>query len=434
MQPILSDPLAHIPAHARANPPWRAVRWRGLLGPRHPLWLCGFRPFFALTVLSALGLMLLWALFLAVGWPLPAVPGGPLAWHVHELLLGMGLAAAIGFVLTAVPEFTHTPSFGARTTRPLAVLWLGGRLAFWSSGWWPPMLWLAGVLHLALLAWLLALLWPRLWNSPGRQHLSFAWALGTLLLAAGGFYVQAARGHYAMPWLHGVLGAYMALIVVAMSRISMSIVNISLEELNVRDDEGQPLHYLARPPRRNLAVLCIALYSLAQVAQWPASTSGWLALAAAAAMLNLLNDWHMGRALLRRWPLMLYVVYLFMAAGYALLGLAGLGVPLPASAGLHLLTAGAFGLNIMLVLIIAGYTHSGLDRRGRPWVLWAAAGVTLAALLRAGAYWLAPQVLLPVSGLLWAASFSMLGWRMLPAWLSPRPDAGEACAGVMHDA
>ena len=64
----------------------------------HPLWLCAFRPFFALTALSALGLMLPWVLFLTLGWPLPALgggAGGALAWQAHELLLGMGLAAAI---------------------------------------------------------------------------------------------------------------------------------------------------------------------------------------------------------------------------------------------------------------------------------------------------------------------------------------------------
>ena len=399
----------------------------------HPLWLCAFRPFFALTALSALGLMLPWVLFLTLGWPLPALgggAGGALAWHAHELLLGMGLAAAAGFALTTVPEFTRTSAFAARHVRRLAACWLAARLAFAASGAWAPGLLLTAALHMVLLADLLRLLWPRLWHAPERRHLAFAWALAALGLAALGFYVQAWRGQHAMPWLHGVLGAYMALIVVALSRISMSIVNASLEALNVRDDEGQPLHYLARPPRRNLAVLCIALHTVAQVLQWPASTSGWLALAAAAALLNLLNDWHVGRALLTRWPLMLYAVYVFMAAGYGLMGLAGLGLAVPASAGLHLLTAGAFGLAILLVLVIAGYTHSGLRKEGRPWVLLAATCVALAAVLRALSYALLPQWLLPLSGLLWAAGFALLAWHMLPVWLSPRADGAEGCAGV----
>ena len=103
----------------------------------HPLWQCGFRPFFVATVLFCVGLLGLWLLFLAAGWPLPGVPGGAVVWHVHELLMGATLAAVAGFALTAVPEFTDTPSFEARHVRWLLGLWLLGRLSFWLSGWWP---------------------------------------------------------------------------------------------------------------------------------------------------------------------------------------------------------------------------------------------------------------------------------------------------------
>ena len=62
----------------------------------HPLWLCPFRPMFALAMLSGWGLMAAWGAFLFWGWPLPAVAGGPFVWHAHELLLGFTLAAAAG--------------------------------------------------------------------------------------------------------------------------------------------------------------------------------------------------------------------------------------------------------------------------------------------------------------------------------------------------
>ena len=54
----------------------------------HPLWLCPFRPFFTLALIAGWALMGLWGGFLLLGWPLPAVPGGPFVWHAHELLLG----------------------------------------------------------------------------------------------------------------------------------------------------------------------------------------------------------------------------------------------------------------------------------------------------------------------------------------------------------
>lgn len=396
----------------------------------HPLWLCPFRPFFGLAALSAWLLMALWAGFLLLGWPLPAVPGGPFVWHAHELLLGFALAAAAGFVLTSVPEFTRTPAFAAAPVRVLVALWLLARVGFWASGWWPRAgLLLAALAQLALLAGLVWILAPRLWRDPERRHISFAWALLVLALLACGFYVDALRGVAPMRWLHALLGAWMALIVIAMSRISMSIVNASIDEWVARDGvERDP--YLARPPRRNLVLLAIVLYTAVEFWQPGGRVSAWLALAAASAVLGLLSDWHVGRPLARRWPLMLYAVYLAMAAGYGLIGIGLLGGTFSPNAGLHVLTVGALGLAIYVVICIAGYTHSGLDKDGRAWVPWGAALLLLGALLRAGAYAWHPSLLMGLAALLWCVAFAVQSAHMLPVFLRPRADGASGCAGL----
>ncbi len=398
----------------------------------HPLWLCPFRPFFGLATLSAVVLMLLWGTFLLLGWPLPSVPGGPFVWHVHELLVGVGLAAMAGFILTSVPEFTDTPSFDARPVRALVLLWLLGRTGFWMSGWWPQLgLIAAGLAHLALVVGLMALLASRLWRDPERRHVSFLWTLGLIALVLAGLYGDALRGASPMRWLHLLLGLLMALIVVAMSRISMSIVNASIDTQNGLDGADRP-PYLARPPRRNLALLAIALYSLAEFWQPGGRVSAWLALAAASAVLGLLNDWHIGKPLFKRWPLMLYAVYGFMALGYGVIGVALLTGGFSPDAGVHLLTTGVFGLNIYVVVCIAGYTHSGLDKDGRPWVLWGAAALGVAAVLRALAYaGVASMALMGLAALLWCAAFALQCAHMLPVFLRPRADGREGCAGVL---
>ncbi|MBS0403126.1 MAG: NnrS family protein, partial [Proteobacteria bacterium] len=204
----------------------RAVPW----SPAHPLWLCPFRPFFMLALVAGWALMGLWGGFLLLGWPLPAVPGGPFVWHAHELLLGFALAGAAGFVLTSVPEFTRTPAFGARPVRVLVGLWLAGRLGFWCSGWWPLAgLAVAALAQLGLIGGLMGLLAPRLLRDPGRRHVAFLWALALLAFVAAGFYVDALRGVAPTRWLHALVGVWMGLIVIAMSRISMSIVNASID-------------------------------------------------------------------------------------------------------------------------------------------------------------------------------------------------------------
>ena len=402
------------------NPP-------SLLSPAHPVWMCAMRPFFLLAMGSAVLLIALWSAVLALGLPPPPVAGGALVWHAHELLLGFGLAAVAGFMLTAVPEFTATASASPRIARQLVLLWLLGRAAFGLSGVaGAPALALAAVAHLGLLGGLLALLWPALRTVAGQRHRAFGWALAGLFLLVTGFYADALRGAYPLRWLLAVLGLVMVLIIVALSRISMRIVNRAIDEAG----EGRA-PYLARPPRRNLAIVCIALFTLVEFWQPGGRTSGWLACAAAAALCNLMGDWHVGRPLLRRLPLMLYAVYVCMALGYALIGTALLAGGPGASAGRHLLTVGALGLSIYAVICIAGRAHCGHPSDERPWVAQGPVLIVLGALLRAGAAFVpdAAAVLLGLAGLCWVAAFGLLCWRIGPVLWRARPDGLWGCQG-----
>ena len=402
----------------------QAPNWWAL---EHPLWMCAMRPFFVLTMGSAVLLVALWSAVLALGLPPPRVAGGALVWHAHELLLGFGLAAVAGFVLTAVPEFTATASASPRTGRLLVLLWLLGRLGVWLSGAAGlPALALAALAHLGLIGGLLILLLPALRTVAGRRQHAFGWALAALFLLAAGFYVDALRGQYPMRWLLAVLGLVMVLIIVAMSRISMRIVNRSIDEAG---EGGAP--YLARPPKRNLAILCIVLFTLAEFWHPGGRVSGWLACAAAAALCNLMGDWHVGRPLLRRLPLMLYAVYACMALGYALIGTALLAGGPGASAGRHLLTVGAIGLSIYAVICIAGRAHCGLAMDERAWSVWGAGLIALAALLRAGAAWAGDYSVawMALAGLCWVAAFGLLCVFIGPVLWRVRADGLWGCEG-----
>ncbi|MBA1263567.1 NnrS family protein [Stutzerimonas stutzeri] len=391
-----------------------------------PLLLCSFRPLFLVTALLAVLSIALWLGFLGFGLALPAVPGGPLVWHAHELLFGFGLAAVAGFVLTAVPEFTATAAFGRRVGLAFVLLWLLARLSFWLSGLLGP--WPAALCNVAFALALPVLLTPRLLGDPLRRQWGFFGGLSALALVVIGFQLDVLRGLYPMRWLHAAVGVMMVLIVVAMSRISMRIVN---DAIQARRDAGHEVDedYRARPPRRNLAIFCITLFSLGEWLALPGALNGWLALAAAAAVFNLLNDWHVGRALLERWSLMLYSVYGLMALGYALLGIAQLSGDFGASAGRHLLTLGAMGISILAVLCIAGRTHSGYALDQRRWVPLATLVLVLAALLRAAAGMpgMPSTALNLLAGLGWLIAFALACRYLGPIWLSPRPDGGQGC-------
>lgn len=408
-----------------------------LCAPTAPVWMCGFRPFFLATAGMAVALLVWWVIFLLTGGalPVPEVPGGPFVWHAHELIFGFALAALTGFMLTAVPEFTDTPSIAPCTVRRLFGLWLLGRLGFWFSGLvGTPALALSGMAHLALLGALLYLLAPRLFAAPERRHVSFAWALLAMAATVAGFYADALRGAAPGRWLHAALGLFMVLIVLAMSRVSMRIVNDALEEDAARRGEAADTVYRARPPKRNLAIACIAAYTATEFFLPGHRLGGWLALAAMAALLHVQSDWHVGRVLWRRWPLMLFSTYCLMAAGYALIGwdlLLGSGT---FSAGRHLLTVGGLGVAIYAVLNIAGRIHSGHPLDERPWVPIGAAALVLAALLRAATAWpgLRVDVLWAVSGACWALAYALWLWRMFPILSAARTDGGTGCEEMLH--
>ncbi|MBK6714977.1 MAG: NnrS family protein [Burkholderiales bacterium] len=399
----------------------------------HPQWQCGMRPFFAAGTLLALLGMLLWLAFLVGGLPLPAAADrlGPFAWHGQTLLMGLGLAAVVGFVLTAVPEFTATPGCEPRRVRALFLCWLTG---FVASQWAGPVALLLGALGwTALLLGTLAWAAPRLWRDPARAQLAFGWALLALTAVVLGWHVDAWRGAPLSRWLDALLGVQMALMVVALSRISMRIVNRSLDDLHAAQRRaGLPVGdtvYLARPPRRQLALITIGLFTATQWAAPGERVTGWLALAAAAALAHLLNDWHVGRALLHRRPLMLYAVYVSMALGYTGLGLGALaGQAGWTSAGRHLLAVSAFGLGILAVFAIAGRTHAGWPDERRAWLPAAAAALLLAGAARAGAaFGLAPVMLLVVAALAWLAAWGAVAVWLLPLWQAERPDGRRGC-------
>lgn len=394
-----------------------------------PLFLCGFRPFFLLGAWFAALDMALWLAFLSGLAPLPGLPGGPFVWHVHELVLGFALAAVVGFLLTAVPEFTSSDEFDARLTLGLLVAWIAARLAVAASGWIGIVP--AALAQLGLLGLLAAHVAPRVWRDPARLHTGFFWALAALWLVCAGFYFDAWRGGDAMRWLYAVIGVLMVLILLALSRISTRIVNEELDALRAAGhDVGD--EYRALPPRRNLAVTTIALYTLVEWIAPGEAVTGWLALAAAAAVLNMLNDWHRGRVLLDRWVAMLYAVLVLMALGYATMGAAILFDLGSVSGGRHLLAAGALSLAIYVAMSIAGRVHGGRKLDMRRWLPIGAALVVAAALTRAAASLGGPyaQLLLDAAALMWLAAFANWALHFQRVLAGARDDGATGCAGL----
>jgi len=248
------------------------------------LFAYGFRPFFLLAAGYGITGVALWAAD-TTGWMLLPIPDDRVGWHIHEMVFGFVGAGLAGFLLTAVPSWTSTTPVTGRRLQALVALWLLARVAAWCTG-------LVGAAPMTLLSLLFtvavgAAVARPLWRGADGRHRVF------LLLLLGLTGVQAAIHVYwaledivqVRALLDVAMGLFLMLILAAMGRISMVIVNQALEA-----DEDEP--FVARPPLRRFAIGVLAIFLLVDYLLPYSTTSGWVALAAAAAVLNLLNDWH----------------------------------------------------------------------------------------------------------------------------------------------
>ena len=369
-------------------------RLRDYGGP--PILSYGFRPLFLLAALQAGLWVLLWLGFVT-GRVEVATGFTPVDWHVHEMLFGYQAAAIGGFLLTAIPNWTGRLPLQGMPLLVLVIAWLAGRIAISFSaviGWQLAMA--IDALFLLLLAAAAAreIIAGRNW-----RNLAVV-ALVTLLLAANlAFHVEARLSSEAFVARRFAI----ALVVMLLTLIAGRIVPSFTRNWLAQQSQGRlPVPF----GRFDKIVLALTAPSLIL---WVVRPSG----AETGAALGLVALLHMVR--LARWagercwrnPLLviLHVGYLFVPLGFALTAAASLNL-LPAGAGLHAWTAGAFGVMTLAVMSRASLGHTGRALVASPATQLCYVLVVLGAVARiCSALSHGPGELLQAAGLLWSLGF-----------------------------
>jgi uncharacterized protein involved in response to NO len=374
----------------------------------------GFRPFFLAAALWAAIALALWIVLFATGTALPS-RFDPLSWHIHEMFFGFVMAAVTGFLLTAIPNWTQRRPVSGTPLALLAVLWLLGRIACLFSTLGPP--WVAVVADLSFPAMLISIIARELLAARNWRNLPLiapvtVLAIANLLMHLQALGVSVSSG---LGWRLG-LAAVLVLISVVGGRIIPSF---------TRNWLAQRHH--THLPAGHALIDRLALGTLhAGVVGWAFLPSnglvGGLLLSAA-----LLNAWRV-----LRWRgiattaepllLILHVGYGWLILGSALLGLSLLDAPVPLSAAIHALTAGAIGTMIVAVMTRATRGHTGralsADRPTQLIYLLA----TFAAITRVAASfgdkWMFE--LLSLSAVLWVAAFGGFALQYGPMLLGSR--------------
>lgn len=317
----------------------------------------GFRPFFILSGLSAIGLLTYWLLVLkAIAFTPETISLSD--WHAHEMIFGFGAAALAGFLLTAIPEWTGATHLQGRGLALYVGLWLFGRLSVALIDLLP--LFLVGLINVAfplILAWHTL---PHLMKESGKRHHIFIPMICLFIGAQIAVYLGwSGVGEDFELSRRALLGGVYALIfgiIITSTRISMVVIRLALDEQNDQDSLFRPYPY-----RRNLASVTFLFFAAADIIIPETSIMGWFALAAGAALMDRLSDFHVGRVLLKP-----YVQFLYVANFWIALGCLGMGVnaflELGAATDLrHFFSVGAIGTAILMVFTIAGLRHSGFD-------------------------------------------------------------------------
>jgi len=150
-----------------------------MLSPQNaikPVWQNPFRPFFLLGALFSCLVLLLWVSQLS-GLIQLSTFGPAIFWHAHEMLFGFTMAIVVGFLLTAVVNWTGNPSAMGPALKMLVFLWCLSRL-LWLFEQSPA--WLVALSDVAFPWYAAYWLAKPLRNSGQKHNWRFVWVLALL--------------------------------------------------------------------------------------------------------------------------------------------------------------------------------------------------------------------------------------------------------------
>lgn len=386
-----------------------------VFSPKHPLWLVGFRPFFALACLAGASLPVVWILIFKGVLPAPSPGFSPIQWHAHEMFFGFGWAVLGGFLLTSTKNWVGIRGYHGATLMWLAAAWLLERVAISFGGHWPtPLFLLATNLFVpGLIALLLATLIRhrkkdsyRLDNGFFLVALPLFWLAKLLLLAPE---------HFNLGWSM-TLGLFRVAFLVMLERTLTQFMRSAFQV------------EILRRPALDLAIKGLAVV-LVFTALLPGALASSLELLLALLLLGRLAFWHPLKAFTRLDIGIMFLGYLAIA-GQLLID----ALPPPGNTGwvgtvsVHLFTFGAMGLVIPAMIVRIANGHTGrkvVFTRYDKAVLWI---MILALGLRVLGPQLAPAAYLrwlDLAATCWLLAFGLLGWRYIPRLFQARIDGKE---------
>lgn len=320
-----------------------------------PILRLAFRPFFLFGTLFSV---------LAIGWwswwwlnPTAWVPyGGVIWWHGHEMIFGFAAAIVVGFLLTAVQNWTGVPGLRGLPLALLFGLWLAGRLLI-SFGDTLPTEIIAAVDSSFLLAAAMAMAYPVIVAKRWR-NLMFV----PILLVLSGLNITSHLAIsddplLAMKALQTAVLLISLIVAIIGGRVMPMFTTNGLMAAGIKITKPEPKRWLELCSL--LSLLLVVISSLTGFDQLPNGfTVSLLAFASIANTVRFLR-WGFWRT----WPVpllwSLHLAYMFLPLGLIALLLLEVGLLNNTSAALHCFTVGTIGGMILSMVSRVSLGHTG---------------------------------------------------------------------------
>jgi uncharacterized protein involved in response to NO len=372
----------------------------------------GFRPFFLLAGWLAILLMAFWVPVFVGGVPFGTYYG-QIGWHSHEMIFGYTIAVIAGFLLTAVRNWTNTPTPSGLPLAGMGALWLVARILPILVAIFPR--WLIAAADLAFLpTFAIGILVPLLQNNEKRNLiflplLAVLWSADLLVHAdVLGLAPNLAR--------KGVLLGLDVIILVIVIMGGRVIPFFTERALSVVLKRWRIVEWLSP--------VSVILFLVAELFRPDSVTSASFAALAACANGARLAGWYTPRYW--RVPLLwvLHLGYGWIILGFYLKAATVLGL-VPPQFTIHAFTVGGIG-----VLTLGMMARVSLGHTGRPLKVGAAMTtafvlINLAAVGRGLLPPFFPQFfsqLIVASGAFWIAAFTIFIIVYTPILIQPRVD------------
>jgi uncharacterized protein involved in response to NO len=384
----------------------------------------GLRPFFLLGAFHSALSILLWLPILMGFLALPTTLT-PRDWHIHEMLYGYLPAVIAGYLLASIPNWTGRFPLQGRPLLGLVLVWIAGRLAVSMSAWtgWA----LAAVIDLGFLALIAAAVGREIVVGRNWQNLKVLAVVAALFIGNLSFHLEA---HLASHVEHGARIGVAAIVVLVML-IGGRLVPSFTRNWLARENPGRmPASF----GRFDLGSTIVAGLALAiWIAAPEALATGFLLVVAGLLQAFRMARWAGDRTTGESLVLVLHLAYAFIPVGFFLVGLAAFSPAIPASAGIHAWSGGAFGTMTLAVMSRVSLSHGRRVATASPALRLIFALVLVAALARIAAA-LVPYVamaLLGVATLCWSTAF--LGFCAAFWNLLTKPKSGPRASSTLGD-